>query len=157
MFAVLITFTVFGAVMYAYSFLGRSLIRLGYSGQLESDSRKTLYTFSQDVGAAQAVTTAGSSQLVMTLPSGTVTYTYSSTAATLTRTLGTATTTLLTGVTKLGFDYFDVNANSTSTTSVVKLIDVTFTTAAGVTTSGSLAQYAVASPRVMMRNKAYLQ
>jgi hypothetical protein len=151
----------FIAVLSAYSFLGRSLLRTGYAAQQESASRKTLYNFSSDVSTATGVSSASASDLVLNVSGGTVEYSYSSSAATLTRksivSSVTKTTTMLTGVSTLTFDYYDCNQNVSSATSAMKLIDIAFTTAAGGTIGDTRAKLPIQSARVMMRNKGYLQ
>ena len=67
MLATFITAFVFLGVLSAYIFLGRSLTRVGNDEMLESRTRLALYYFNQDVSAATAVTTATSTQLILTV------------------------------------------------------------------------------------------
>jgi hypothetical protein len=160
------------AVLSAYSFLGRSLLRSGFAGQQESASRTTLYTFSKDVGAAGTISTATASQLVLTnaydvttTPTTTTTntYTFNSSTGKLTRTVAvtvtatsvvtSTTTTLLTGIASLSFTYHDSGGNVTTATNAIKLVDIAFTTEAGSNLSGTLAKLPIQSARVLLRNK----
>jgi len=156
----LITAIVFAAVMSAYTFLGRSLIRLGNADSLESGVRRTLYYFGQDAAAATAVTTANASQLVLSLPSGTVKYTYDSVGQTLTRYSPSSSSTglaLLSGVTSFTFDYYQSDQTTATVAAQVKLVDLVATSVRGVAAGGAQSHFTFASPRMMLRNKPYLQ
>ena len=153
--AAFISAFVFAGVLSAYSFMGRSLIRLGNAQQIEAGSHEALFYFTKDVSSGKAVSTATASSLTLTVPSGTVAYAYGS--GSLTRSVnGGAATTLVKGITSFSFEYYDSNQTATTTASVVKLIDFKLTSGNGAKTSGSLSDYAIASPRVLMRNTPIL-
>ena len=146
------------AVLSCYSYLTRGVLRAGYAGQMESASRRTLTTFGQDVASASMVTTASSTQCVLTTPSATVTYTYSAAAGTLTRQAGSAAAiTMLSGISTFSFGYYNAPSTTTTSASSVKLVSVAFTTVAGNQSSGNKASLPVQSAMVVLRNKAYLQ
>ena len=159
----LITAFVFAGVMSAYIFLGRALIREGNMEILESRTRTTLYQFTQDVSTAAGVSPTGmtSSSLVLYEPSSVseVTYTYNSANGQLTRTPpGSATqTVMLTGLVSFAFGYFDSYGILTSNPNAVKQINITYTSSAGSAITGSIANFNVVSPRVILKNKPYLQ
>ena len=157
MVSTLITAIVFSAVISAYVFLGRSLIRVGNADSLESGARRTLYYFRQDAATATAVTTAGASQVTLSTPNGTVSYTYDSVGQTLTRVNTSGTLALLSGVTTCKFDYYDSSQTATTTPAVVKLVDFVATTTNGTLASGSESHFSFASPRMVLRNKPFLQ
>jgi len=163
----------------SYLFLGRNLTRLANIQQQQVTSRHVLRTFTQDVSAGVSITTASNTQLVFIKQKSsstatvitTVTYTYTPCAAgantgTLTRTEVTTTmpptsttTTLVSNLTTAtgGFAYYDETGSSTSTLQLIKSVDLNFTTSLGSTGTGTLTNYSMASPRVLLRNKPLLQ
>lgn len=163
MMGTLITSIVFAGVLSAYIFLGRALIREGNLEILESRTRTTLYQFTQDVSTATGVAPAGmtSSSLVLYEPSAIseVIYTFNSVSGQLTRTPpGSATQTImLNGLVSFAFGYFDSYGITTSNPNAVKQINITYTTSSGSAIAGSFAHFNVVSPRVILKNKPYLQ
>ena len=147
------------AVVTCYSYLTRGFLRAGYAGQMESASRVTLNTFGSDVASSTGVTTATTSSVAMSEPSGsTVTYSYSATAGTLTRAVGSnPALTILRGVKSLAFSYYNSPTSTTTAANAVKLVAINFTTFAGSQTSGNKAELPVQSAMVLLRNKSYLQ
>jgi len=171
MLATFITAMVFMGVLSAYTFLGRALIRQGNEEQLESQARVALFWFTEDVSTATCAdpTNMTSTSLSLYAPSSTVevTYTYNAAAGTLTRTTsggapGPASLVLMTKLTAFSFTYYNFVAATTTTAPTpppaagVKEINMAFTLASGTQTSGSLASYAVTSPRVAIKNKVLL-
>ncbi|MBI2516217.1 MAG: prepilin-type N-terminal cleavage/methylation domain-containing protein [Opitutae bacterium] len=78
--------TVMTAVLTSYIFLGRSLARLANQQTLESEARRTLAFFAQDVRMASGLSgTPSSSTVALTIPTGTgtntITYYYNNTAS----------------------------------------------------------------------------
>ncbi|SDS05824.1 prepilin-type N-terminal cleavage/methylation domain-containing protein [Opitutus sp. GAS368] len=160
------------AVLSSYVLIGRNFTRslaVTSSNQpnLESQGRRTLAVFAQDVEVATAISgTPSASSLALTLPTSsgsmTVIYTYDSAAGTLTRTpsVGSAQilhSSLLTCV----FSYYD-NSGNPYTTYVnylpgIKQVSFTLTAQAGNTTNNTLsAVYKLGSPRLLFRNKTLL-
>lgn len=149
-------------VLAAYLFVGRNLTRLVNLQHEEVESRHTVRQMTDDVSAAISLTTATSTQLVMTKKTSsgtdTVTYTYSSGAGTLTRTDASGTATLLTDLTTFAITYYNERGTAvTSSPQSVKALEFSFTAAVGNTNSGTRAIYRSVSPRVLIRNKAFLQ
>jgi Tfp pilus assembly protein PilW len=176
---------VMGGVLTSYLFVARAYNRtigFGMANQptLESQGRRTLAWFAQDVQMASAVTSPSASEVTLTVPrsdGGTknVTYYYNSTAADVsvysvtvlansiaridrnTNTSLTLHTSLLTCV----FSYYDTT-NNPYTTYVnylpgIKQISFVFTAQAGSSVNSTLTQvYRVASPKLLLRNKALL-
>ena len=150
------------AVLSAYLFVARNLTRLVSSQQQEVESRRTLRTFTQDVSAAIQLSTATTSQLVLTKPTGTgttsVTYTYSPGDGRLVRTEASATKTMLTGLTSFTLSYYNEAGTAvTSSPHSVKSVEMMFTSAAGNASSGTQSRYTTVSPRVVLRNKSTLE
>lgn len=171
---------VMSAVLSSYVFLGRNFTRsLGLSASnqpsLESQGRRALYNFTRDVRMATGISgTPGVSSLTLTLPTNsgttTVTYTYDSTAKTLTRTPAIGTAQILhTNLINLYFRYYDATGypfdNSaepyttiTNYLSSIKQVSIEFSSQAGSSVNGTLTQvYRNTSPRLLIRNKSWLQ
>ncbi len=149
-------------ILAAYLFVGRNLTRLVNMQHQEVESRHTVRQMTADVSAAISLTTATSSQLSLTRTTSsgtmTVTYTYSSAAGTLTRTVSSGTETLLTGLTAFAITYFNERGIAVSSSpQSVKSLEFSFTSAAGTANIGTRASYKSVSPRVLIRNKAFLQ
>jgi hypothetical protein len=161
------------AVLTTYVTLGRNFTRLlGISSSnqptLESQARRTLAYFTQDVRMASGISgTPSATSLTLTLPTSTgtttVTYAYDSTAQTLTRTPASGSAlTLHSGLLGFTFNYYDSSGNPyTSYTNYlpgIKQLSFTLTSQAGSSVNGTLTQvYETDSPRLLLRNKALLQ
>jgi prepilin-type N-terminal cleavage/methylation domain-containing protein len=153
---------VLAGVLTAYIFMARNLTRLVNVQQQEVESRRTLRTFTEDLSAASQVTTATSTQLVLTKRTAasnvTVTYTYSATNGTLVRSAGAASKTLLTGLTSFTLLYYNEEGTAISSSlQSIKSAEMMFSSAAGTETSGTLARYTTVSPRIVLRNKSTLE
>ncbi len=172
-------------VLSSYVFVARSYNRtigFGMANQptLEAQGRRTLAWWAQDVQMASAVTSPSASEVTLAVPrsdGGTknVTYYYNSSAsavsvysvtvpaaslARIDRDTSTALTlhsSLLTCV----FSYYDTIGNPYTTytnyLSGINQISVAFTAQAGSSVNSTLTQvYKSASPRLLLRNKAWL-
>lgn len=160
------------AVLSSYVLISRNFTRSlavtsATQPNLESQGRRTLAIFTQDVEMAVAISgTPSASSLALTLPTSsgsiTVTYAYDSAAGTLTRTpsVGAAQTlhsSLLTCV----FTYYDSSGNPYTTfvnyLPGIKQVSFTLTAQAGNSTNNTLsAVYKLGSPRLLFRNKTFL-
>jgi len=152
---------VLAAILSAYLFVGRNLSRLVNTQEQEVKSRRTLRLFTNDVSAAIRLNSATSNAFSLTKPlasgNATVTYTYASGNGTLTRVEGSSTQTLLTGITAFALEYYNEKGSSTTSAQSVKSVELSFTTAVGNASIGTLASYATVSPRVVLRNKLPLE
>lgn len=169
-----LSLTIMAAVLSSYLFLGRSLSRLVNQQTLESEGRRTLAQFAQDVRAASFISgTPSVSAVTLTIPSGasttTVAWSYNSTTGTLTRTPASGTARILvSNLTGLHFRYYNetgaaYDSGSTPYTtqtaymSGLKQISLTFTSQIGSANNGTLtAVHYFASPRHLVRNRALL-
>jgi hypothetical protein len=152
----------FAGILTAYLFIGRNLTRLVNVQHQDVESRRTLWQVTADVSAASQLTTATTSQLVLTKPvsggTATVSYSYSPNAGTLSRTDSAGTQTMLTGLTAFTITYYNEGGTAiTSSPQSVKSVEFSFTAASGSSTSGTRASYTTVSPRVLLRNKQALQ
>lgn len=185
MIGVSLSMIVMTAVLASYVFVARTYARtvaFGSANQpiLEAQSRRTLASFARDVQMTSALSSPTASSVTLTMPSslmGTkdVTYYFNSTAAPVTVsgyavpamslaridvTTGTGLTlhsTLLTCV----FIYYDASNNPyTSYVNYlpgIKQMSMAFTAQSGTATNGTLTSiYKVASPRLVLPNKAWL-
>ncbi|HKM54491.1 MAG TPA: prepilin-type N-terminal cleavage/methylation domain-containing protein [Isosphaeraceae bacterium] len=172
---------VFAAVLSAYIFLGRGLMRQSNEEQLESRCRQALYDFTQDMSAASAVISANATTLTVNtwIPQtvgsapvmGTATYEYvpAEGQLTLTRTAPPAATpafpnwptppgppafVLLNNVTNFSFGTYDMGGISTGVLGLVKQVNMSFTTTAGSQIGGAQSHVTVVSPQVILKNKS---
>jgi Tfp pilus assembly protein PilW len=164
------------AVLSSYTFLGRSLFRLLNQQTLQTEARRTLQYFQQDVRMASGISsTPSSSSLILVLPTAnnsttTITWVYDSSARTLTRTPASGTAlVLLSNATSSTFAYYDSTGNAFTGATLsarsylpsIKQISLNFTSQTGANSDGSrspqTADYQVSSPRVTLRNQAFLQ
>lgn len=169
-----LSLTIMAAVLSSYLFLGRSLSRLVNQQTLETEGRRTLATFTQDVRASSAISgTPSVSTVTLTIPSGasttTVAWSYNSTTGILTRTPASGTArTLVSNLTSLHFRYYNEagtaydSGSSPYTTqtdymSGLKQISLAFTSQTGSANNGTLTSvHSFASPRLLVRNRALL-
>lgn len=155
---------VLAAVFAAYIFLGRSLTRMVNYQQQENQSRRALRHFTQDIGAAKALTTATATEIGLTKPtaSGTTSVTYvftpASSGGTFTRAENTSTLTLLSNLTSLTLTYYNEAGSTVSSgTQSIKSVELAFTSAVGDANNNTRSTYSSVSPRVLLRNKELLQ
>lgn len=174
-----IGFTVVVMTLAAYTYVGRNFARMSNTQRLEALSRRTFTLLSKDVRRATQISSASTTQLVLTLPTKTVTYTYTVPAGTvynrgiLTRSASPVvdpedySTTLLTNIdttatSPLRFNYFDTSGNATTTTASVKEIELAFSSAytSDIKTSADnlkKSSYTAVSSRVALSNRSFLQ
>jgi Tfp pilus assembly protein PilW len=172
MMVTLISAFVFAGVLSAYIFLGRGLARQINEQGLESRSRLALYWFTQDVSSASAIASQNpgsdmtGDQFTLTIPSSSNSVTYhcdwtgGAGLGKLERVSGGTTLVLLTNLSSITFGYYDATgavvtavASNTSTQMKIKQVYMTYTTTAGVQSTGAQSNLTVVSPRVVMRNK----
>jgi hypothetical protein len=155
--AVILSAIVFAAIFAGYIFMARNLTRLAYFEQQQVQNRQVLSQLETDAGNATEISSAGSSSLVLTMSSGTVTYTYNSTSQTLVRTdttvVPTATATQLSNLTSLNFRYYTNSGSIASTTLNIKQIELSYSSAVGSSANGTQSSTSVMSARITLRNK----
>jgi hypothetical protein len=174
------------AVLSSYVFLARSFTRtigLGLLNQptLESQGRRALAYFTQDVQASSAIVgTPSTSTITLTVPRNTggtknITYYYNSTGSAVTvsgysvpaNALARIDVNTSTGLTlhysllSCSFTYYDTSGNPYTTYTNymlgLKQVSLVFTSQTGSSVNKTLTQvYKVASPRLLFRNKSLL-
>lgn len=164
------------AVLSSYIYLGRSLNRLTYQQTLETEARRTLDTFTNDVQLATGVdttTTVSASTVRLTIPSTTgaattVTYTFTNDTGgngTLVRTpSGGTAQTLLRNILNngLAIRYFDAAGTEYTTYTDylpgIKQLALEFSTQTGVAANGTQTRvHQSVSSRVLLRNRGFLE
>jgi len=161
---------VMAAVLSSYIYMARSLARLANQQTLETEARRTMAILAQDVQMATSIVgTPSTSGVTLAIPTATgittVAYTYSNSAGTLTRTPAAGTgLILLRNITPGGiyFSFYDRAGNEygsfTNYLSGIKQLSLQISTQAGVAGTGSQTKlYQLASSRLVLRNRAYLQ
>jgi prepilin-type N-terminal cleavage/methylation domain-containing protein len=167
-------------VLSTFSFLGRNLARLAHQQKLETEARRTLAYFAQDVRMATGFpigsppsNTAATFTLLTSAGTTTTAYNYYASATTvsgvsipagsLTRTTpsGGTPVILLTNLLSFDFDYYDANDTAvtdfTNKVRSIKKVAMDFHSQTGRSADGTQAPvFPAASPRLTIRNKALL-
>ena len=179
MIGISLSFTIVVVTLAAYTYIGRNFTRMSNTQRLEALSRRAFVLLGKDVRTATQISSASTTQLVLTLPTKTVTYTYTVPTGTiynrgiLTRSASPVidpedySTTLLTNIdttatSPLRFNYFDSSGNATTTTASVKEIELAFSSAYTSdikSTKDNLkkSSYTAVSSRVALSNRSFLQ
>lgn len=176
-----LSLTIMTAVLSAYTFLGRNLARITNQETLETAARRTLLMFGQDVRMASGISgTPSPSSFTLVVPTATstrnITYHYNSGSSATTvsgysvpaNSLARIDVSASTGLTlhrnllSCSFTYYDSSGNPyTSYTNYMtglKQVMLSFTSQAGLSSTGTLTPVnTVSSPRLLLRNKAWLQ
>ncbi len=144
-------------------FLGRSGANVRNYSDMESQARKALETFAEDVRQASAIAWTSSTQFTITVNATAITYAYDGTAGTFTRADASGTRTLISGITAGTFLFRSFNitgtelplatsANLTAASSSTKQIQISLE-AQRTNTTVVAATNAVLSARFILRNK----
>lgn len=161
---------VMSAVLSGFLFVGRNFGRLANQQTLESEGRRTLAYFEQDVRKATAISTPLVTEVTLTVPTGTGTtsirYNYDAGAGTITRTAGGTALVLQRNLLSAYFRYYDGQGSPfdnstapyttyTSYTSSIKQVSLNFSSQTGSLNNGTRTPVNhVASSRLLLRNKA---
>lgn len=170
-----LSLAIIAAVISSYLFLGRNLGRLVNQQTLETEGRRALVVFTQDVRSASGISgTPSASTVTLIIPSGasttTVVYTYSSSAGTLTRTpVSGPARTLTSNISTLYFRYYNETGTAydsgsapyttqTSYMAGLKQISLELATQTGSAKNGTrTGLHRFTSPRLLVRNRELLQ
>ena len=115
-------------VMATFTFLVRSGLKLQDYNDMESQARKALEYFAEDVRQASAITWASTTSLTLTVNSASIVYSYSDTDNTFYRQTASGTKALVTGITAFQFKAFKITG-----------VEITsFGTSAALTSAGQL-------------------
>ena len=154
---------VLAGVLSTFLFLGRSGANLRNYSDMETQARKALETFAEDVRQASAISWTSATNVTLTVNSVAVAYTYDSGAGTFTRGVAGSTTTLITGITANTFSFKSYNvagtemplvtaANLTAASSSTKQLQISLEASRNTKTVSS-ATNLVLSARYILRNK----
>lgn len=117
---------VLAGVLSTFVFLGRSGLNIQNYNDMESQARKALEIFAEDVRQASSITWASATSVQLTINTLTTTYSYNSTAKTFVKDAGLTTQRILiTGVTSFEFKGYTIIGNPITD----------FSTAAALTTA----------------------
>lgn len=151
------------AVLTTMLFMGRSGVNVQNYADMESQSRRALETFAEDVRQASAITWTSATNITLTVSGASITYTYTSGSRIFTRTAGGDTRTLITGITPNTFTFRSFNvagtelplataANLTAATSSTKQLQISLECMRTNVTTVAVTN-TVLSARFILRNK----
>lgn len=101
------------AILTAFLFLGRSGANLQNYTDMESQGRRALERFAEDVRQASAISWGSATSVTLTVNATAITYAYNAGAGTFTRQTGGATTTLINGIISGSFAFKAYNVSGT--------------------------------------------
>jgi hypothetical protein len=103
---------VLAGVISTFVFLGRSGLNIQNYNDMESQARKALEIFAEDVRQASSITWSSATTVSLIINTSTVTYGYNSTAKTFVKDAGLPTEkVLITGVTRFEFRGYSITGN----------------------------------------------
>jgi Tfp pilus assembly protein PilW len=154
---------VLAAVLSTFLFMGRSGANLRNYSDMESQARRSLEMFAEDVRQASAISWASSVSITLTVNSAAIGYSYNSGTGTFVRTVGGTSTNLITGITSGSFSFKAYNvagsemplasaANLTAAGSSTKQLQISLE-ASRTTQTVTSATNLVLSARYILRNK----
>ncbi len=154
---------ILAAVLSSFLFLGRSGANLRNYSDMESQSRKALEQFAEDVRQASAISWTSNVNLTLTVNSASIAYYYDSASGNFYRRTSTATTALISGITSGTFVFkpYNVAGNLLPLTSAAELTAAGSSTkqlqisleASRTTRTVASATNLVLSARYILRNK----
>lgn len=154
---------VLAGILSTFLFLGRSGANLRNYSDMESQARKALEVFAQDVRQASAITWTASSSVTLVVNTVSITYTHETANKTFTRAIGTSSQTLITGIANGSFAFKAFNvagsamplttaAERTAASSSTKQLQISLEANRNTTTVAT-ATNLVLSARYVLRNK----
>ncbi len=168
MVAMSVTFVIIAVTLAAYTFIARNFTRMANTQRLEADGRRSFAMLNKDILTATQISSATTTQLVLSFPSKTVTYSYAS--GTLKRVASAAVAPedvtdtnsvrakILTNLTACNFYYFDTSGNAITTLASIKEVELMFSSSlSNAADNLKTATYTAVSPRFSLSNRSYLQ
>ena len=154
---------VLAAVLSTFLFMGRSGANLSNYSDMETQARKALEIFAEDVRQASAITWTSSTYVTLTVNSAAIAFTYDSSTSTFYRRTSSGTQTLITGITAGTFAFKAYNvagtemalataANLTAAGTSTKQLQISLE-ASRTTRTVATATNLVLSARYILRNK----
>jgi Tfp pilus assembly protein PilV len=153
---------ILAGVLTTFLFLGRSGMNVQNYNDMESQARKSLELFAEDVRQASAISWSSSTTVTLTVNTAPVIYTYESSSSTFFRRDATGTRSLVTGVTSFTFKAYTITgaeitdfSTATARNSAsknTKQLQLTLEAARSGTTLAT-ATNTVLSARFILRNK----
>jgi prepilin-type N-terminal cleavage/methylation domain-containing protein len=154
---------VLAGVLSTFLFLGRSGANLRNYSDMETQARKALETFAEDVRQASAISWTSATNVTLTVNTVATNYSYDSTAGTFSRSVAGTATVLISGITANSFSFKSYNvagtemplataANLTAAGSSTKQLQISLEASRNTRTVSS-ATNLVLSARYILRNK----
>ena len=153
---------ILAGVLSTFLFLGRSGVNVQNYNDMESQARKALEYFAEDVRQASAISWASTTSITLTVNTVPIVYSYDSSTHKFTRRLGSETKELLTGITSFPFKGYTITgveltdlstaALLTNAGRVTKQLQISLEAARAKTTVVT-ATNTVLSARFILRNK----
>lgn len=150
------------AVLSSFLFLGRSGANIQNYSDMESQSRRGLEQFAEDVRQASAITWTSTTDVTLTVDAATVRWVYDASSATLYRRTATSTRAMITGITSFTYKAYTISgteitdfssASALSTAGqITKQLQISLE-AARTSTTAARATNLVLSARYILRNK----
>lgn len=105
---------ILAGVISTFVFLGRSGLNVQHYNDMESQARRALEIFAEDVRQASSITWVDANTVRLVVNTSSITYAYVSSSKTFTRTPGrtTAVDTLITGITTFEFRGYTITGNA---------------------------------------------
>ncbi len=104
---------ILAGILSTFLFMGRTGANLWNYSDMETQARRALELFAQDVRQASAITWNSSSSVTLTVNAGTIVYAHNSGTGAFTRTSGATTQTLITGIAPGTFAFKAYNLSGT--------------------------------------------
>ncbi len=155
--ASLSTFILAG-VMSTFLFLGRTGANVGNYTEMESQARRSLELFAEDVRQASSITWNSTTSVTLVVNSAAIIYAYDSSAKAFRRQDPGATRTLLTGITNFQFKGYNINGAEVDLTDLAAAAKITkqlqiSLRASRTSQTVASATNTVLSARFILRNK----
>lgn len=144
------------AILTTFLFLGRSGANIQNYTDMESQARRALETFAQDVRQASSVSWSNATTVTLVVDAANITYSYS--GNTFSRTTGAGTTALVTGITTFSFKAYNINGTElnlgdvAAASKATKQLQISLE-ASRATRTVATATNLVLSARFILRNK----
>lgn len=149
-------------VMTTFLFLGRSGANIQNYNDMESQSRRGLEQFAEDVRQASAIVWTSSTDVTLTVDSASIRWVYDSGSATLYRRTSAATRAMITGITSFTYKAYTISGTEITDFSTASALTTAGQTtkqlqisleAARTSTTAARATNLVLSARYVLRNK----
>jgi Tfp pilus assembly protein PilW len=134
---------ILAGVLSTFLFLARSGMNVQNYNDMESQARKALEFFAEDVRQASSISWTSTTSLTLTVNTVPIVYTYDDTSKIFSRTIGSDTKSLLTGITSFQFKGYSITGTEITN----------FSTSAALTAAGKITKQLQISLEAARSNK----